>query len=104
MALLTCLHDLRHIRHKPGALYPVFSIAERSFNQISSLWIGMENPRLVIVQIGNAKREPAFQSVLEFVPITGLEVHEKERALRAENVVYVIPVIRVIKGITGVTA
>ncbi len=64
----------------------------------------MENKGLIVVQIGNAKRKPAFQAVLEFMTIAGFEVHEKEIALRAEYVVYMIPIVEIVKGIAGITA
>ena len=63
----------------------------------------MEYEGLIVVQIGNAKRKPAFQAILEFVTVAGFEVHEKEIALRAEDVVDVIPIVRIVERIAGVT-
>ena len=45
-----------------------------------------------------------FKPFCKFKPIAGFEVHEKEIALSAKYVVYMIPVIEIIKGITGITA
>ncbi len=53
----------------------------------------MKHERLIVVQIRNAKRKPAFKTVLEFMTVAGFEVHEKEIALRTEDVVNIIPVI-----------
>lgn len=75
-----------------------------SFNKICALWVWVEDKCLVIIQVGNAKRDPALHTVLELVPIAGFEVHEKEIALSAKYVVYMIPVIEIIKRITGITA
>ena len=47
----------------------------------------MEYEGLIVVQIGNAKRKPAFQAILEFVTVAGFEVHEKEIALSAKYVI-----------------
>jgi hypothetical protein len=63
----------------------------------------MEYEGLIVVQIGNAKRKPAFQAILEFMTVAGFEVHEKEIALRAEDVVDVIPIVRIVERIAGVT-
>lgn len=63
----------------------------------------MEYEGLIVVQIGNAKRKPAFQAILEFVTVAGFEVHEKEIALSAKYVIDVIPVIRIVERIAGVT-
>ena len=63
----------------------------------------MEYEGLIVVQIGNAKRKPAFQAILEFVTVAGFEVHEKEIALSAKYVVDVIPIVRIVERIAGVT-
>lgn len=79
-------------------------ITKCGFNNISALRIGMKNKRLIIIQVGNAKRDPAFQAVLQFKPVAGLEVHEEEIALGSEHVVDTIPIIKIIKRITGIAA
>ena len=57
----------------------------------------MKNEGLIVVQIGNAKRKPAFKTVLEFMTVAGFEVHEKEIALRTEDVVDVIAIVRIVE-------
>ena len=63
----------------------------------------MEYEGLIVVQIGDTKRKPAFHSVLEFMPVAGFKIHEKEIALSTKYVIDVIPVIRIVERIAGVT-
>ena len=80
------------------------SIAECSLDQIGPLRVGVEHKGLLIVEVADTERESAFQPVLEFVPIAGLEIHEKEIALGAEHIVDVIPVVDIIERVAGITA
>ena len=64
----------------------------------------MKNESLVVIDVGDAKGNPALQSILQLESVAGLEVHEKEIALCPENVVHVVPIIQIVESIAGVTA